>query len=148
MGRIRVSTEIAATPAEVWEEVRHVDRHVAWMADAESITFHGEQTSGTGTSFDCVTKVGPIRLVDRMTITEWDEGRTMGVRHEGLVTGSGRFTIGSALDGRTTFTWEERLVFPWWMGGPVGGVIGGRVMRLIWIRNLRTLARIVERGRA
>jgi hypothetical protein len=33
------------------------------------------------------------------------------------------------------------------MGGPVGGVVGGRIMRRIWKRNLAELARLVEQGR-
>ena len=36
---------------------------------------------------------GRSTLVDRMEVTEWRTGRSMGVRHDGLVTGSGRFTL-------------------------------------------------------
>ncbi len=76
-----------------------VERHVDWMADAVSIRFETDQTRGVGTSFLCDTKVGPIRLTDRMEITEWvpadDAGAIgrMGVRHTGIVTGTGVFTI-------------------------------------------------------
>ena len=146
MGRIRVSTVINASPETVWEEVRHIDRHVDWMADAASITFRTEQTSGTGTSFDCLTKVGPLKLTDRMTITTWVDGQEMGVEHQGLVTGVGQFTLTPVTPGQTEFTWEERLIFPWWMGGPVGGVVGGVLMRQIWKRNLRVLKDVVENG--
>ncbi len=146
MGRIRVSTVINASPETVWEEVRHIDRHVDWMADAASITFRTEQISGTGTSFDCLTKVGPLKLTDRMTITAWVDGKEMGVEHQGLVTGVGQFTLAEVMSGQTEFTWEERLIFPWWMGGPVGGVVGGLLMRQIWKRNLRVLKDLVERG--
>lgn len=147
MGRIRVSTVINAAPTTVWEEVRHVDRHVDWMADAESIRFTSSKTSGSGTTFDCVTKVGPITLTDKMTITEWRDGKEMGVRHSGIVTGVGAFTLARIRRNRTRFTWEENLVFPWWMGGPIGGVFGGIVMRQIWKRNLRVLKALVESGR-
>ena len=148
MGRIRVSTMIEATPAVVWDEVRHIDRHIDWMADADRITFTSRRRSGVGTTFDCLTKVGPIRLVDKMEITEWRDGKVMGVRHVGLVTGTGRFTVTKARGGRTRFTWDERLRFPWWLGGPVGGVVGGRVMRRIWKKNLGVLKTLVESGRA
>ncbi len=148
MGRIRVSTVINAAPATVWDEVRHIDRHVEWMADAESIRFTGDQTDGAGTRFDCVTKVGPIRLTDKMLITEWQPGKRMGVRHEGLVTGTGFFTLARIRRDRTRFTWEEQLVFPWWMGGPVGGVVGGQIMRIIWKKNLRVLKVLVESHRS
>ena len=148
MGRIRVSTVINASPETVWEEVRHIDRHVDWMADAASITFRTEQTSGAGTSFDCLTKVGPLKLTDRMTITAWVDGQEMGVEHQGLVTGVGQFTLAAVTPGQTEFTWEERLIFPWWMGGAVGGVVGGVLMRQIWKRNLRVLKDVVESGRS
>jgi hypothetical protein len=143
---IVVSTEIDATPARVWEVVEPVERHVDWMHDAVAIRFTTEQTRGTGTEFLCDTKVGPIKLVDRMEITEWVPGEVMGVRHTGLVTGVGRFTIEPIdLGRRTRFTWAEDLTFPWWMGGPLGAFIGGKVaLRPIWKRNLRNLTRLVE----
>lgn len=143
---IVVSTEIDATPARVWEVVEPVERHVDWMHDAVAIRFTTEQTRGTGTEFLCDTKVGPIKLVDRMEITEWVPGEVMGVRHTGLVTGVGRFTIEPIDIGRRTrFTWAEDLTFPWWMGGPLGAFIGGKLaLRPIWKRNLRNLKRLVE----
>lgn len=147
MGRIRVSTVINASPAAVWEEVRHVDRHVDWMADAESIDFTSPLTSGVGTTFDTVTKVGPIKLTDKMAITQWRDGKELGVRHEGVVTGSGSFTLAHIRRNRTRFTWEEQLTFPWWLGGSIGGVVGGAVMRQIWKRNLRVLKALIESGR-
>ena len=51
-----------------------------------------------------------------------------------------------ARGGRTRFTWRERLRFPWWLGGELGGVIGGEVLRLVWKGNLRRLQRKVEAG--
>jgi hypothetical protein len=141
---IRVSTVIDATPAEVWSVVKRVEHHVDWMHDAVAIRFTSSRTSGVGTTFDCDTRVGPFRLTDQMEITEWKPRRAMGVRHVGMVTGSGKFTLRRAPGGRTRFTWKERLYFPWWMGGPFGAVVGGEVLRLIWARNLKGLKAIVE----
>jgi len=143
---IVIGVEIDATPERVWEVVEPVERHVDWMHDAVAIRFTTEQTRGAGTEFLCDTKVGPFKLVDRMEITEWEAGRVMGVRHTGLVTGSGRFTLEPIdLGRRTRFTWAEDLVFPWWMGGPIGAWIGGKIaLGPIWRRNLRNLKRIVE----
>ncbi len=142
--KIRVGITIDASPDVTWRAVEPIERHVDWMVDAESIRFTGSQTRGNGTSFDCVTKVGPIRLTDKMTVTEWVPGRRMGIEHRGLVTGRGRFTLRRARGGRTRFTWNERLTFPWWMGGPVGAVAAKPVLRAIWARNLRCLKAIVE----
>jgi len=143
---IVVGIEIDATPARVWEIVEPVEHHVEWMHDAVAIRFTGEQTRGEGTEFLCDTKVGPFSLVDRMEITEWVPGEVMGVRHTGLVTGVGRFTLEPIdLGRRTRFTWAEDLTFPWWMGGPLGAWIGGKVaLGPIWRRNLKNLRRIVE----
>ena len=71
------------------------------MADAESIEFVTNQHRGVGTAFLCVTKVGPIRLTDKMRITKWEPQRAMGVEHVGIVTGTGVFTLES-IDARTT----------------------------------------------
>jgi len=146
MAGIVVSIDITATPAEVWQVVEPVERHVDWMHDAVAIRFTGEQTRGVGTEFLCDTKVGPFKLVDRMEITEWVPGEVMGVRHTGLVTGSGRFTLTPIdLGRRTQFTWAEELVFPWWLGGKLGEIVGGNiVMKAIWRRNLKGLKALVE----
>jgi len=144
MGRIRVSTRIDAPPSEVWRALEDVSSHTEWMADAEAIRFRTKKRQGTGTVFECDTKVGPMRLTDVMEITEWVPRRAMGVRHVGLVTGTGRFILKPSRGGGTRFTWAERLTFPWWLGGPVGSVIGGEVLRFVWKANLRRLRRIIE----
>jgi hypothetical protein len=144
--RLRVAIDIAATPAQVWRTVEPIEDHVSWMHDAVAIRFQTDRRRGVGTTFLCDTKVGPFKLVDRMEITEWTPNAAIGVRHVGLVTGTGRFTLTPIdLGRRTCFGWDESLVFPWWLGGPIGASIAGRlVLRPIWKRNLRTLRHLVE----
>jgi hypothetical protein len=146
VSRIKVSIDLDAPTDRVWNVLEPIDRHVDWMADAVEIRFDGEQTRGVGTRFLCDTKVGPFTMTDRMEITEWEPGGSMGVRHSGVVTGSGVFTLEPIdLGRRTRFTWEEDLRFPWYLGGPVVGLIGGQaVLRRIWRRNLRMLERLVR----
>lgn len=141
--------DIDAAPDQVWEHLADIERHTTWMADAESIRFETTQRDGVGTAFVCRTVVGPLRLDDRMEITEWDAPRAMGVRHTGLVSGTGRFLLTPIdLGRRTRMTWSESLQFPWWMGGPFGGLVGGRaVLGRIWRSNLRRLRDHIE-GRA
>jgi hypothetical protein len=148
MARITVGIDLPASPERVWEIVEPVERHVDWMADAVTIRFEGSQTRGVGTKFLCDTKVGPITLTDKMEITEWVPQRAMGVRHVGVVTGTGTFTLSPLQDGRATrFEWSEDLRFPWWLGGRLGEIIGGKlVMGAIWRRNLKQLKKIVERA--
>jgi hypothetical protein len=142
--RIRVGITIDASTDDTWRIVEPIEHHVDWMADADTIRFTGKQTRGVGTTFDCRTKVGPVRLTDRMTITEWEPGRLMGIEHRGVVTGRGRFVLRRRRGGRTRFTWNERLRFPWWLGGEVGARLAKPVLRAIWRRNLRRLKAIVE----
>jgi hypothetical protein len=141
--KIRVATTIDALPRVVWAAIEDVGAHVTWMEDAVEIRFTSRRRSGRGTTFDCETKVGPFHLTDRMTITRWEPGRAMGVRHEGIVTGEGAFTL-QRRRGKTRFTWEERLRFPWWLGGPVGALAATPVLRRVWRRNLRNLRALVE----
>ena len=167
---IRVSTVIDAQADRVWDDVRHIARHVEWMKDAVSIEFdddsHNDPASGpssadssdgpaadgpdhnsndprqegVGVRFSCRTKVGPIVLNDRMEITEWTDGRLIGIRHQGLVTGEGQLRINPIDDNRTEVVWEEQLVFPARMGGPIGARLARPVLRRIWTSNLTRLA--------
>lgn len=145
MPGITVAIDLPASPDEVWELLADISTHVEWMADARAIRFTTAQRSGVGTRFLCDTQVGPLRLVDQMSVTSWEPGRVMGVAHEGIVAGSGRFTL-DPLDGarRTRFTWSEQLRFPWYLGGPLGAAIAGwLVLGPLWRGNLRRLARMV-----
>jgi uncharacterized protein YndB with AHSA1/START domain len=140
MARIRVRTTLDAPPERVWADLAHLAGHVDWMHDAVAIRFLTDRTSGVGTRYECDTKVGPFRMVDVMEITEWQPGRSMGVSHQGLVTGAGRFTLRKVRGDRTRFTWKERLRFPWYLGGPITAIVAKPVLRWIWKRNLRGLA--------
>lgn len=142
--RLRVGITISASPAEVWRVIESIERHVEWMADAESISFTGTARRGVGTRFDCVTKIGPLRTTDRMEITEWTPERAMGIEHHGAVSGRGLFTLSKIPLLGTRFTWTEALTFPWWMGGPVGAFAAKPLLRAVWRRNLRRLKQLIE----
>ncbi len=145
MGRVSVFITIDAPPDAVWRVVEPVEDHVDWMQDAVAIRFETDQTRGVGTRTLVDTKVGPFRLTDHMTVTEWVAGQAMGVDHTGLVTGTGRFTLAPDGRGGTVFAWDEELHFPWWLGGPLGELVGGKlVLGAVWRRNLRNLKRLVE----
>jgi carbon monoxide dehydrogenase subunit G len=144
MAHIEIAIVIAAPPAVVWRDVRDISTHVTWMADAESIEFSSPSREGVGTTFDCATKFGPVRLVDRMEVTEWEPERAMGVRHVGVVTGSGRFILEPVGRGHTRFSWREELTFPPLLGGSLGAQVARPIMRAVWRRNLRSLKARVE----
>ena len=149
MTAISVGTVVDADAEAVWAELADLASHVEWMADAASITFVGSQRRGAGTRFDCLTRVGPLHTTDRMVVVEWVEGTTIGVRHVGLVTGEGRFTLAPIAAAptrapRTEVRWTEDLRFPWWLGGRLGAAAGRPVLRRVWRRNLAKLKARVE----
>ena len=143
--RIHLCTVINCTPEETWASVEDISTHIEWMADAESITFTSDQRSGVGTQFECLTKIGPLKTVDVMTVTAWDPPKRMGIEHRGMVTGCGDFMLSSDERGRTIFCWDEVLHFPWWMGGVIGEFFGRPVLKHVWRANLRRLKARAER---
>ncbi len=131
----------------MWADVRVVESHVTWMQDAVAIRFLTEQRDGPGTRFECDTKIGPFSLTDVMEITSWEDERRMGVRHVGLVEGTGEFTLIGLDGGRTEFRWEEDLKFPWFLGGPIGAWCARPVLRRVWNGNLKRLKSRIESPR-
>jgi hypothetical protein len=143
MVMVRVSAEVPVGRELVWAELSSIERHVEWMLDATAIRFRDEQHRGVGTSFECDTKIGPIRLTDVMEITEWEPGKCIGVRHLGAVSGAGRFVLSDTSDGATLVAWDEQLRFPWWLGGAAGARLARPLFLALWKGNLRRLAQRV-----
>ena len=144
MSEISIQVEIAAPPKVVWAAIADVRTHTDWMADAQAIRLTSEKTEGVGTTFECDTRVGLLHTKDRMMVTEWVPNLLMGVRHEGLVMGEGRFTLTGNGSDSTLFAWTENLVFPWWLGGSVVGLLSRPLLRGLWRRNLGRLKHLVE----
>ncbi len=139
MAKIEVSIDIPRSPETVWDDVQQLETHVEWMADAERIDFEGEQRRGVGTTMRVLTKVGPLQTTDVIRVVSWDPPHTIGVRHEGLVTGEGEFQLVPAKSG-TRFVWVEELMMPWYFGGPLGAWVAKPVLAAVWRRNLKRLA--------
>ena len=140
---IQISVNVSVSPQVLWEELRHIDRHVNWMNDAVSITFLSPATEGVGTAFSCLTKVGPFKTTDLMTITQWEDNKTMGVEHTGLIKGTGNFQIHPHGE-ESTITWKESLSFPLFFLGPLGALAATPLLTYIWKKNLNNLKNIVE----
>lgn len=142
--RIQISIIINKPLKDVWNEVKVMERHVNWMQDAENIEFLSENTSGLNTKMKVLTKVGPISLNDIITVNQWSEFDTIGVVHEGIVTGEGAFYLTSINENSTKFEWIETLKFPIYLGGSIGEFFGSFILKRIWKKNLYNLKKIVE----
>tara|TARA_Y100001970_G_scaffold63287_1_gene81046 strand:+ start:158 stop:592 length:435 start_codon:yes stop_codon:yes gene_type:complete len=139
---INVYTTINSPLKIVWNEVSKLENHTNWMHDAVKIDFLSENNRGLGVKMKVLTKVGPIRLYDYMTVTEWVEEESIGVDHIGIVKGKGRFKLEKIDDNKTLFIWEETLKFPIYLGSIVGEFFGAPFLKLIWKRNLKNLKEI------
>ena len=128
----------------MWDYVKDISSHPEWMRDAVAIRFTSPETSGVGATFDCDTRVGPFRLTDRMTVTEWRDGEAMAIRHVGAVTGHGRFTLVPTETG-TRFEWAEDLEFPARRGGRLAALLARPVLKRVWRGNLERLRDRIER---
>jgi hypothetical protein len=142
--RIEISTVINKPLNVVWDEVKIMENHVNWMEDAVKIDILSENNSGLNTKMNVLTKVGPITLNDIITVTEWKEKESIGVIHEGIVTGEGVFYLTSLDESKTKFQWVEILKFPFYLGGPLGEIFGGLILKLIRKKNLKNLKEIIE----
>ena len=141
---IRITEEIEASPEVVWNAISDIQTHVNWMADASEIRITSEQTEGVGVTFDCDTKVGPLRTTDKMQITEWTPNQTLTISHKGLVEGKCSFILEKNSDGKTLFVWEENLDFPLLLGGSITGFFAKPILKKIWQKNLYKLKHLVE----
>jgi hypothetical protein len=141
---VRVSMQVPEARDGVWAVLERLEDHVEWMQDVTAIRFCGAQRRGVGTTFECDTKIGPIRLTDTMEVTEWEEGTSIGVHHRGAVSGRGRFELTDAPGPATVVEWEEQLSFPWWLGASIGARVAKPVFGALWRGNLGRFARSVR----
>jgi hypothetical protein len=74
-----------------------------------------------------------------MEVTLWEPPHRMAVRHVGLVSGHGSFTLENRGD-YTLLVWSELLRFPWRLGGPVGALVARPILTSLWQGNLRRFA--------
>lgn len=138
VARIGARRRLAVPHHRVWAALADLGSHPGWMKDARSVVFVGDRRSGVGTRMRVRTVIGPIRLVDEMEVTGWEEGRSIEVAHTGLVTGRGRLSAIPDRDG-TLVEWSESLSFPWWLGGALTAWLATGILTAVWRGNLRRL---------
>jgi hypothetical protein len=139
MARVTVTQHIPRDSGIVWERLADLADHPSWMKDAKSLTFTTGQHSGVGTRMEVLTRIGPFTTLDVMEVTSWEEGRAIGVRHTGLVRGTGLLSV-EPDGGGANVMWDEDLRFPWWLGGRVTAWLARPVLRRVWRGNLARFA--------
>lgn len=108
MARIEVNTHIETPPERVWDVLVDWESQPTWMVDARTVTVLSPRRDGTGTVLRCRTDIAGLVVTDDMEISEWDEGRLLGVRHLGrLIRGVGAFQLEPTPHGTRLTWWEE-----------------------------------------
>jgi uncharacterized protein YndB with AHSA1/START domain len=143
---LRVTTRINAPTSRVWREVANLATHNEWMDDAKEIRFQGTRRSGKGVTFDVLTRIWKFEVDDHIVVTEWQEPDRIVIAHDGAVQGNGTFTL-TPTAGGTEFAWEEDLLFPFYMGGPLGELATRPLVKRIWTKNLASLKDRIEMKR-
>jgi uncharacterized protein YndB with AHSA1/START domain len=142
--KVTVSIDIAAPIERVWAEAIDFASHAEWQNDAVSIEFETAQREGVGTVLLVESRLGPLHTLDRLIITELEKPHRIHALHGGSVSGSATWLLSESGVG-TNFEWTEELRFPWFFGGPVGGVIAKPLLGLLWRQDLRNLKERMER---
>jgi carbon monoxide dehydrogenase subunit G len=133
---IRTSTVVAAPIDVVWADLADVGSHVEWMSDVSEISFTSPENSGVGAIYEVRSRFGPVRLRDRLEISDWRPGETLAVRRRGVVGGEGRFTLEAISSDQTRLIRDMDLDFPWWLGAGIGERIAAPLLRRLFAANL------------
>jgi uncharacterized membrane protein len=120
---VEIHTEISVPTdrAQTWELLIDLQRQPEWMKDALSIEQLTDGPVGVGTVMRVPTQILFLRTTDRMEVTAFDPLEKWSVKHIGLVTGEGTFSLREDEAGTGTIVhWHERLSAPLGILGRIG----------------------------
>jgi uncharacterized protein YndB with AHSA1/START domain len=142
--RFAASINIRSTPERVWSLLADWEGSSAWMVDATTVEVVGDRREGVGTRVRAVTRVAGVPLRDEMTVTVWDEPRTIVVRHRRWpIRGIAWWELREH-DGGCVLEWVEELDPPLGAVGELGGVVLRRPIERLLARSLAKLKAAAE----
>lgn len=148
MALLRVTTHIDAPPERVWELLSDWEGSSAWMVDATAVEVLGALRDGAGSRIRAVTVVAGVSLTDEMTVTRWEPGRLIQVRHDGWpIRGVAWFEIAPEAGG-TRLEWAEELDPPLGPLGELGARVLKRPLESVLRRSLVRLRKLAEAAAA
>ena len=140
MAEVVVTTVVAAEAEEVWEALTDWPLHDKWM-----LFTRASGGSGVGSTIEAFTGLGPLGILDTMTIVVWEPPRRCVVRHTGrVVRGSGAFEVLDLGGGYSRIIWSEWLDLPLGRLGRAGWPLAVPFVKAGVAFSLRRLARYVE----
>ncbi len=129
---VEIHTEITVPSdrQKTWDLLVDLELQPVWMKDALSIEKLTEGPVGVGTVMRVPTQILFLRTTDRMEVTEFELLSRWAVKHVGLVTGEGAFSLHDAPEGSGTIVhWHERLSAPLGIIGRFGMTLLRPVLR-------------------
>jgi hypothetical protein len=141
---IEVSARLSVRGRRVWGVISDLSSNPEWMTDVKSVRFTGSKHEGTGTTFDCDTRLFGKTSTDHLLVTQWVDGSQIMVTHQGMFTGHGTLSISEHGDGTCTVTRSERIVFPWYLAGPVGELVAKPAIQSVWHYDMLSLKDLCE----
>ncbi len=137
--KVSIRRSLPFPKSVVWKEISQIERHSLWMTDAERIEFLSTKKTGAEVEFDCLTKVGPITVKNRMKVTNWDEPNSISVIHKSIFKGEGILSLRHLSPEYCEIQWNEQVTFPPMFLGPLGERIAKPVLERIWKKDLEQL---------
>lgn len=144
---ISVSRRLPFPKSIVWQEISNIERHTLWMSDAVQISFSTPNKTGIGTSFTCLTKIGPIQVQDKIKVTKWEEPNTIAIAHKGIFRGIGEISLTHLSPEYCEITWSESITSPIYLLGDLGLLVAKPVLEKIWRHNLEKLEEVITLSR-
>ncbi|HVT20880.1 MAG TPA: SRPBCC family protein [Mycobacteriales bacterium] len=116
-----VSVEVDAPVPTTWALLTDWAAQGEWIP-LTTVTVDPSSPAGLGARLVARTGIGPLAIVDTMTVDVWQPPHRCEVAHHGrAVTGRGVFLVEELPAGRSRFTWEEL---------PAAHGLQGRIERL------------------
>lgn len=98
---------------EAWTRITDIERQVEWMTDMKSVRILTPGPVGVGTRAEATIRILGIGASDPVEVTELEPPHRYGIRHEGLIHGTGLIALDTLEGGRRTrIEWSETLVPP------------------------------------
>lgn len=118
-----------------------------WMVgtSVEPYTGNGRHL---GDQIKAITKIGPIRILDTMAITDWSPPHRCSVVHTGkVIKGTGTFLVRYISKDKSSFIWSEYTELPLGIVGLIGWYLAKPIIVIFLIISLNKLKKWIEHSR-
>lgn len=139
---IRTVVTIDAPIEDVWAILADIERQPEWMHDLKEVRLTTPPPIGAGTRGVGRVRAFGISVTDPVVVTAFEPPTHFGIRHDGMVSGTGDIRLESNAGAVTVVTWDETLhtrLLP-----HLGSRVLATVFRPIFVADLHRLALLVE----